>query len=81
MQTNKTMAHSLKSCEFLKNSHCKLGYHGGRPHPGNCAACINAGENTPEQAAELAARAERAHPAGARRVSGCCDSAKNYQVQ
>jgi hypothetical protein len=53
MQTNKMMAHSLKSCEFLKSSHCELGYHGGQPHAGNCAACIKAGENTPEHAAQV----------------------------
>ena len=55
-----------------------LGYHGGEPHAGNCRACIQAGENTPEQAAALTARLARAHPATAARVSGCCDSARNY---
>ena len=69
-----------KSCEFFQSAKCALGYHGGQPHAGNCRACVKAGENTPEFAAALAARAELAHPSTARRVSGCCDSAKNYHA-
>jgi hypothetical protein len=35
----------LKYCEFLLDGHCKLGYHNGFPHKGNCRACIEANEN------------------------------------
>jgi len=39
-------------CEFHSEGRCDLGYHNGKPHPGNCRACIEAGENN-------RARAER----------------------
>lgn len=35
-------------CKFRKDGRCTLGYHGGRPHEGNCRACISAGENNKE---------------------------------
>jgi hypothetical protein len=38
-------------CEFFTGGTCALGYHGGRPLPGNCRACQSAGENTREAAA------------------------------
>jgi hypothetical protein len=57
---------------------CALGMYGGRPSHGTCKVCIERGQNNPQHAAELAARAERSHPSIAKRVSGCCDSAKNY---
>jgi hypothetical protein len=57
---------------------CGLGMYGGRPSHGTCALCVERGQNNPQHAAELAARAERSHPSTAKRVSGCCDSARNY---
>jgi hypothetical protein len=57
---------------------CALGMYGGRVEDGGCRACIAKGQNNPEYKKELAARAERSHPSTAKRVSGCCDSAKNY---
>lgn len=57
---------------------CALGLYGGKPSHGTCQVCISKGQNTPEYAAELFARAERTHPSSAPRVSGCCDSARNY---
>ena len=57
---------------------CALGLYGGRPWIGNCKECIERNQNNPQHAAELAARAERSHPSTAKRVSGCCDSARNY---
>lgn len=57
---------------------CALGLYGGKPWLGNCVACINAGENTPEFAAALLAGAKLSHPPTAKRISGCCDSAENY---
>jgi hypothetical protein len=57
---------------------CALGMYGGRPSHGTCNRCIERNQNNPQHAAELAARAERSHPSTAKRVSGCCDSAKNY---
>jgi hypothetical protein len=35
-------------------------------------------QNNEAYAKELFAKAERSHPPTAKRVSGCCDSAKNY---
>jgi len=57
---------------------CGLGYYGGKVTVGTCNQCIERGQNNPQHAAELAARAERSHPSTAKRVSGCCDSARNY---
>jgi len=57
---------------------CAMGLRGGQPYIGECINCMARGENTPEFAAQLAERSERSHPATAARVSGCCDSAKNY---
>jgi hypothetical protein len=57
---------------------CALKLYGGACTDGNMKRCVSRGQNTPEYAAELAARAERSHPSTAKRVSGCCDSARNY---
>jgi hypothetical protein len=57
---------------------CGLGLYGGKPSHGTCQQCIAKNQNNPQHAAELAARAERSHPSTAKRVSGCCDSARNY---
>jgi hypothetical protein len=67
-------------CEFFSKSHpvCKLGMYGGMPSHKICLHCIESGQNNQEYAEELAARAERSHPSTAKRVSGCCDSARNY---
>jgi hypothetical protein len=54
---------------------CALGLYGGRPSAGTCLRCLGKGENTPEFAAALFARAERSHPSARRRISGCCDRA------
>jgi hypothetical protein len=54
---------------------CTIGMYGGHPYLGNCLQCIKSGANTPAHAAELAARAARAHPANRPRLSGCCDRA------
>ena len=58
---------------------CGLGLYGGKPSHGTCNRCIERGENNEAFAADLAARAAKAHPKGAKRVSGCCDSALNYR--
>jgi hypothetical protein len=52
--------------------------YGGKPSHGTCKLCIERNQNNPQHAVELAARAERSHPSTAKRVSGCCDSARNY---
>ena len=72
------MDHTLKSCKFNQSGKCELGFHGGNPHKGNCIACINAGENNEKFALELKLRFEKSHPSTANKISGCCDSAKNY---
>lgn len=66
----------MTDCEHYQNG-CRLGLHGGKPLPGNCRACMAAGENNEEYAAKLFAAFERSHPPGVRKVSGCCDSAEN----
>ena len=62
---------------FKEFNVCALGMYGSKPSHGTCKLCIERGQNTPQHAAELAARAERSHPPTAKRVSGCCDSALN----
>ena len=57
---------------------CALGLYGGKPSHGTCQVCIAKGQNNHEYAKELFARAERTHPSNRPRVSGCCDSARNY---
>jgi len=57
---------------------CALGLYGGKPSHGTCQVCIAKGQNTPEYAKQLFEKAERTHPSTAPRVSGCCDSARNY---
>ena len=42
-----------KSCEFFSEGSCLLGYHSGRPHSGNCEACIKHGENKKEFAQRI----------------------------
>jgi hypothetical protein len=72
------MDHILIYCNFLKDGKCELGLHGGFPHAGNCTACINANENNEEYAKMLFSNYEKSHPSDKPKVSGCCDSAKNY---
>jgi hypothetical protein len=72
------------NCEHITTSFkefnvCALGMYGGKPSHGTCKLCIERGQNNPQHATELAARAERSHPPTAKRVSGCCDSAQNYE--
>jgi hypothetical protein len=57
---------------------CKLGLYGGQVTVGDCKLCIEKGQNNEAYAKELFAKAERSHPSSAPRVSGCCDSARNY---
>jgi hypothetical protein len=57
---------------------CNLNLYGGKPSHGTCARCIERGENNEGFAKELFAKAEQAHPSTAFKISGCCDSAKNY---
>jgi hypothetical protein len=57
---------------------CSIGLYGGIPYIGNCLNCVDKKQNTEAYASELFTKAERAHPSSAPRVSGCCDSARNY---
>jgi hypothetical protein len=57
---------------------CALGLYGGKPSHGTCQACIAKGQNNEAHAKELFAKAERTHPTNRTRISGCCDSARNY---
>jgi len=78
------MAQKAPACKYRKPhvrnlGLCGLGYYGGKVTMGTCNRCIERGENNEAFAAELAARAAKAHPKGAKRVSGCCYSALNYR--
>jgi hypothetical protein len=68
------------NCKFWSKTHpvCKLGMYGGMPSVGMCKQCIERGQNNEAYAKELFARGEQSHPSAAPRVSGCCDSARNY---
>jgi hypothetical protein len=57
---------------------CALNLYGGKPSHGTCARCIESKENTTDFAKQLQERADQSHPINAKKVSGCCDSAKNY---
>ena len=72
------MDYILQYCNFFNKGKCKLGLHGGTPHEGNCDACIKNNENNEIYAQELFLRYEKSHPESANKISGCCDSAKNY---
>lgn len=70
------------NCIYIKTTSreynvCGLNLYGGKPSHGTCQACLAKGQNTPEYAKELFAKAERTHPSSRPRVSGCCDSALN----
>lgn len=54
---------------------CALGWYGGKPWIGNCLACVQRGDNTPEAKAKFDLQADRSHPAHRPRLSGCCDRA------
>lgn len=57
---------------------CNLGMYGGMPSYKLCQQCISRNENNEEYAKELFLRYEKSHPESANKISGCCDSAKNY---
>jgi hypothetical protein len=57
---------------------CKLGMYGGMPSNNICNYCINNNQNNEEYAKQLFLLAEISHPSNKPRISGCCDSAKNY---
>jgi hypothetical protein len=57
---------------------CGLGMYGGKVTDGTCRRCIRLGENSPDYAAALFARAEHSHPAARARISGCCDRADQH---
>ena len=69
------------NCNFRNSiSHpvCKLGLYGGMPSLKSCERCIDNKENNEAFAEEINKRAEKSHPSSVNKVSGCCDSAKNY---
>ena len=57
---------------------CKIGMFGGHPYIGNCIQCISSNQNNKDYATELNDRYSKSHPSDKSKVSGCCDSAKNY---
>lgn len=57
---------------------CKIGMYGGHPYIGNCISCIKNNENNKEYSNKLLKILDRSHPSNVQKVSGCCDSAKNY---
>jgi hypothetical protein len=70
-----TCSHSTHHREY---NACALGLYGGKPSHGTCQQCIAKGQNNESFAKELFARTEQAHPSSQHKISGCCDSAKNY---
>lgn len=77
MRDNIKCEHQVKTSSinlFL----CKIGMYGGHPYIGNCISCIKENQNNKEYAKKLIETLERSHPSTASKVSGCCDSAKNY---
>jgi hypothetical protein len=54
---------------------CLLGWYGGLPSEENCRACVEEKRNNPDAKLAADAKADRAHPAHRRRISGCCDRA------
>jgi hypothetical protein len=57
---------------------CHLGLYGGRVTDSGCLTCIEKGQNNKEYKQQLFEKAKRSHPSGVARISGCCDSARNY---
>ncbi len=57
---------------------CGLGYYGGFPDVDTCVKCIKNKWNTKERAEELFELEKKTHPQTVDRISGCCDSARNY---
>jgi hypothetical protein len=57
---------------------CKIGMYGGHPYIGNCISCIKENQNNDEYAKKIIETLARSHPSSVNKVSGCCDSAKNY---
>ena len=57
---------------------CKIGMYGGHPYIGNCISCIQNNQNNKNYSQELINTLKRSHPESASKISGCCDSAKNY---
>lgn len=69
------------NCNFRnKKTHpvCKLGMYGGMPSYKMCKMCVSNNENNEAFAEEIKKRFEQSHPSSANKISGCCDSAKNY---
>jgi len=52
--------------------------YGGHPYIGNCISCIKENQNNDEYAKKIIETLARSHPSSVNKVSGCCDSAKNY---
>jgi hypothetical protein len=66
------------SCKFLLNSKCLIGWYGGNPTEKNCHFCIASERNNENAKAASDLLLEKSHPSDKPRISGCCDSAKNY---
>ena len=71
------------NCKFATSvsinvNHCSIGLYGSYPSVGVCSNCIKRGENNESYAKELFSRYEKSHPPLVKKISGCCDSAKNY---
>ncbi len=68
-------------CNFRNektNPVCSLGMYGGMPSYKMCEKCISSNENNEDFANEIKQRFSISHPKAAKKISGCCDSVKNY---
>jgi hypothetical protein len=70
-----TCKHQSRTAEKRFRFTCALGLYGGKPWVGNCNTCIQSGQNNEDYAKGLFDKAERSHPSGKPRLSGCCDRA------
>jgi hypothetical protein len=68
------------NCKFWSKSHpvCNLGLYGGMPSYKMCEKCVSNNENNEIFAEEIKKRLKQSHPSSTNKISGCCDSAKNY---
>lgn len=66
------------SCNFLLNEKCLIGWYGGNPTEKNCKHCMASERNNEDAKKASDVISERSHPSTTNKVSGCCDSAKNY---
>ena len=64
------MENTLISCKHLKKGECLLGLHDGKPHRGNCIACIKNNENNKDYAEKSIRKKEELNMSNADKFIG-----------